>query len=218
MKPEQNQAPASIPNRTVGPRPSINTPTTPRPSTSTPIAPRPTVAPVPNPEKTPAVEPNTMSTNLPKKNNKGMILGMILLAIIAVAGIAFGVWTMLDSNTQKDQLNSQITALKAQNNSLQDQITELQQQIESYDNVYEIYPPEWGEAEAVIENGLFTIKTKDGETYTELDDYTITEIVSCDSGTVEAPLPMTCIVNTPDGEAKIIYNYDEQSIEYVENN
>lgn len=154
-----------------------------------------------------------------KKGGNGMMIGMILAIILAVGGIGFGVWAMMDGNSQKAQLNQQIDTLKQQKSALEKQVEELTEKAGGYeddDSGYEILPPEWGEAEASIEDGLFTIRNASGEVYTQLGEYTIEEIVSCDSGTEEAPLPMTCVVKTEDGEAKIIYNFDEQSLEYVD--
>ena len=65
----------------------------------------------------------------PKKNN-GMILGMVVLAILAVGGIGFGVWAMMDGNTQKEQLNSQISTLKSQNSELQERIDKQNESLE----------------------------------------------------------------------------------------
>lgn len=166
----------------------------------------PTPAPTPAPEPAQAVKP--------KKKNNGMLLGMICLAILAIAGIGFGVWTMLDKNQQVDTLNKQIDTLKKQNSDLMAQIEELQTPPSSTD-FYEILPPEWGTATAVVENNFFTIKNADGEVYMQDEENPIVEIVSCDSGTA-APTPMTCIVKTANGEAKFIYDFDEHSLEYVE--
>lgn len=55
----------------------------------------------------------------------GWILAVVLLLIVAIGGVGFGVWAMMDGNTQKDALNSQISALKQQNNDLQEQIEEM---------------------------------------------------------------------------------------------
>ena len=54
------------------------------------------------------------------KINKGVIVGMVCLVLLAVGGIGFGVWAMMDGNAQKEQLNSQIDTLKQQNSELQD--------------------------------------------------------------------------------------------------
>ena len=168
-----------------------------------------------------APKKDNMFENTPKKSN-GMLIGLILCLILAIGGIGFGVWAMMDGNQQKEQLNSQISSLKQQNNTLEDKITELQAEVDSYKNasadVYEILPPEWGEAEAVIVDNKFTIKNGKGEIYMQWDEQEVNEIVSCDSGTSENQLPMTCVVKTPNGEAKIIYDFDEHSLEFIEEN
>ena len=60
-------------------------------------------------------------SNKPKKKT-GMILGMILFAILAIGGVGFGVWAMMDGNTQKEALNKQIDNLIAQNGELQSKL------------------------------------------------------------------------------------------------
>lgn len=57
-----------------------------------------------------------------KKTGNGMLIGMILCALIALGGVGFGIWAMMDGNTQKEQLNSQISTLKNQNKELKDKI------------------------------------------------------------------------------------------------
>ena len=55
---------------------------------------------------------------------KGMLYGMILCMILAVGGIGFGVWTMMDGNSQKEALNQQVS-------TLEQQISELQEKTDS---------------------------------------------------------------------------------------
>ena len=59
-----------------------------------------------------------------KKTGNGMLIGMILCALIALGGVGFGVWAMMDGNTQKEQLNSQISAIKKQNEELLNKIND----------------------------------------------------------------------------------------------
>ncbi len=59
-----------------------------------------------------------------KKSGKGMLYGMIVFMILAIGGIGFGAWAMMDGNTQKANLEKQISDLRAQNNLLQEQIAE----------------------------------------------------------------------------------------------
>ena len=57
-----------------------------------------------------------------KKSGKGMIYGMILLAIIAAGGIGFGVWAMMDGNSQMAKKDEQIDVLRKQNDELQEKL------------------------------------------------------------------------------------------------
>ena len=89
------------------------------------------VAGTPNVQAQPVqLEPNPMAMG-PTKPGKGGAIAAVLFAILAVAGIGFGVWAMLDSKAQKDALNEQITTLKEQNNELRDKIAELEESCES---------------------------------------------------------------------------------------
>lgn len=77
------------------------------------------------PVEAPMPEQNAFSQEpvTEKKTGNGMLIGMILCALIALGGVGFGVWAMMDGNTQKEQLNSQISALKSQVNALQEKIS-----------------------------------------------------------------------------------------------
>lgn len=105
------------------PRPAarpVARPVTPRPVASAPVA-----EPVEPVEPKEANEPtfdNGPSVVGKKERKTGWVLALILLFIIAAGGVGFGVWTYLDSNTQKDQLNSQINDLQQQNAELQDEL------------------------------------------------------------------------------------------------
>lgn len=59
----------------------------------------------------------------PKKKT-GVILGMILLFLLAACGIGFGIFAWIDGNAQRDNLNSQVNALKEQNSKLLEQLGE----------------------------------------------------------------------------------------------
>ena len=54
----------------------------------------------------------SQNTDENKRKNNGMLVGMILLAVLAVGGIGFGVWAMVDGDSQEKQLNIQIDTLK----------------------------------------------------------------------------------------------------------
>ena len=63
------------------------------------------------PLSTPGHSANLAMNGADKKKNKMMLYGMIVLAVLAVGGIGFGIWAMVDGNIQKAQLNSQIAVL-----------------------------------------------------------------------------------------------------------
>ena len=48
------------------------------------------------------------------KKSHGMLYGMILLAILAAGGIGFGVWAMMDGNSQMAKKDEQIADLRGQ--------------------------------------------------------------------------------------------------------
>lgn len=110
-------------------------------------------------------EPNMMKQGVSaKKKGKGAVFGMILLGILAVGGISFGIWEMLEVNTQKEQLNSQINTLKQQNNELQDKLEDatsgpttdidldIDTETSSADTTDYIYVAEWGLKIKIPEN------------------------------------------------------------------
>ena len=84
-----------------------------------------------------------------KKKNNGMLLGLILCLLLAAGGVGFGVWAMMDGNSQKDALNNQMNTLKQQNDELMEQVgdgdtiinidTDTDVDTEDY-----IYVGEWG--------------------------------------------------------------------------
>ena len=59
-----------------------------------------------------------------KKSGKGMMIAVALLALVALGGIGFGVWAMMDGNSQTKTLNDQISSLKKTNNELMEQLSE----------------------------------------------------------------------------------------------
>lgn len=73
-------------------------------------------------------EQNTAPQNSEKKKGKGLIYGMILLAIFAVGGIGFGVWVMMDESSQLDSKDKQISDLKNQISELSNTIAEYKKE------------------------------------------------------------------------------------------
>lgn len=101
--------------------------------------------------------------NGPKKNT-GMILGMVIFAILAAGGIGFGVWQMMDANTQIESLNKQIDSLKSQNSSLSEQIEKLESELKEEDD--EIEGDEEEATEEVTEDEEEVVETDDEESTT----------------------------------------------------
>ncbi len=173
------------------------------------------------PVTTEPAKDNIAFADKPKKNN-GMLIGLILCLLLAVGGIGFGIWAMMDGNAQKDALNSQISALKAQNNELSNKVTELEDTISNLTSTNEgtndgsnVTLPSWGEVKAEIVDGVFYIKTQNGETVKQDDTAIYAEIVSCDSGTAEAPSPLKCSVTTTEGSGAFVYNFEDGSLTYI---
>ncbi len=81
------------------------------------------VTPQDSPSKMSSPKDDVVFADKPKSN--GMLLGMILLGILAVGGIGFGAWAMMDGNAQKEVLNTQIDALKQQNDELQEKLSSV---------------------------------------------------------------------------------------------
>lgn len=48
------------------------------------------------------------------KKGKGMVVGMVILALLAAGGIGFGVWAMLSKNQEVTSLNEKINELNTQ--------------------------------------------------------------------------------------------------------
>ena len=103
-----------------------------------------------------------MVFNGPKKNT-GMVLGMVIFAILAIGGIGFGVWEMMDANTRVESLNKQIDSLKAQNSSLSGRIEELESELE--EEIDEVESDE----EEIIEDAM-----EDEEEIIETDEEPVT--------------------------------------------
>lgn len=191
-----------------------------QPVKTAPVAPQPATAALV--KETP--KKDNLFENAPKKRGKGMVIGLVICILLATAGTAFGVWTMMDSKSQKDNLNEQISTLKAQNNTLQSTIDELQAEIKEYQNnksknenqvdIVDVELPEPGEAQTEIIEGVFYVKNQMGDIVAMDDSAEFIEIVTCDSGTADASAPLVCDVMTATGEGKFIYNYKDGTLTY----
>lgn len=157
-----------------------------------------------------------------KKKSNGMLIGLILCLLLAVGGISFGVWAMLDGNAQKDKLNTQISNLQSQNNDLLSQIADLQSTIDNLQNPQtgnngngEQVLIEWGTGQGEVVNGVFSVLNQNGSVVAQNDTVEVLEIISCDAGTVEASSPLICSVTTSDGQGQFTYDYSNGSLVFT---
>ena len=134
------------------------------------------------------------------KMNKGMIVGMVCLALLAVGGISFGVWAMMDGNAQKEQLNSQIVTLKQQNSELQDKIVE----VEKNETTAKCRSGGVGYDTEVVE-GVFYVKNAYGEIVAQSTVSNISDIVACDF--FSEANNIKCAVTSSEGEGWFLYDY-----------
>ena len=131
------------------------------------------------------------------KMNKGVIVGMVCLALLAVGGISFGVWAMLDGDQQKERLNSKISDLESEIVQKDDKISELEEKNSSSSTQQQEYSDE------------------------EQRGFTIIEIGDCimDSGTVEGGVKgneiLKCQAITSDGEGIFAWDSDSEQLRFI---
>lgn len=154
---------------------------------------------------TPTTANNNMMQNepsvnkAPEKKNNGLLIGLILCLLFAIGGIGFGVWTMVDSNSQIDGLNRQIKTLQEQNNDLLDQVEQLSEKLENIN----MNGRPWADVEVL--DGAFYVKDAEGNVIVRSNEgIDVEEIISCDSSADKTVL--TCKVNTAQGEGEFLYD------------
>lgn len=132
------------------------------------------------------------------KKSKGMAIGMILLALLAVGGIGFGVWTMMDGNSQKEQLNGKISDLESEIVQKNDKISELE-----------------------TKNSSSSVQQQQEYLDEGQGEFTIIEIGDCimDSGTVEDGVKsneiLKCRATTSSGEGIFAWDSDSNRLRFV---
>ena len=117
----------------VGPQPMPSQPIPNQPMASQPMTEQPMPEqPVMTMEEQAAITetitdatPNTaISDGAPKKSNMAMILGMALLAIVAIGGVIFGFMMMSQKDSQAKTYDAQISDLKKTNSDLMTELAE----------------------------------------------------------------------------------------------
>ena len=132
------------------------------------------------------------------KKSKGMIIGMVVLALLATGGIGFGVWAMMDGNSQKEQLNGKISDLESEIVQKNDKISELGSKNSS----------------SSVQQQQEYLDEGQGE-------FTIIEIGDCimDSGTVEDGVKnneiLKCRATTSNGEGIFTWDSDSNRLRFV---
>ena len=102
------------------------------------------------PEPQPAVAAAAMPQPQ-KKSNLAMILGMVLCAVIAIGGVAFGIIMMNNKNTSDANYAQQISALKKTNAELLEEVSAAAEE-EDVDAADYIYIGQWGLKIAIPSN------------------------------------------------------------------
>lgn len=155
----------------------------------------PTITPV---EPTMArTEPNANDGK--KKKNQWSIIALIICVLLAIGGIGFGIYTVVDSNNKVNELNKKVNSLQEENNTLKEQINS-----QSAGNGGQIEVRNWSSTE--IQNGVFSVLDDSGNVIVQSDANgpNVTEIYSCESSSEDTIL--TCMVNTSDGEGWFLYD------------
>ena len=161
----------------------------------------------PAPTTTKASETPTMEATGVKKSSKGVLFGMVLLGILAVGGIAFGVWEMMDGNARADSLNEQISTLKSQNSELMDKIEELE---EAHSEIQD----------DVTNNQEAIEEMQEEVSNQEEEGYRILSFGECvgDAGTTQGgTMIVKCDVETSVGAGKIVYDSESNTMKLVFN-
>lgn len=164
---------------------------------------------VPNPQMRGASTGGDIVLDNSGKKGKGMAICMICLAILAVAGIGFGVWAFLDGNQQKTELNNQINSLNAQIQAKDAEIEELKAAMESDADATGAFSTEDGTVNAEVVEGVFYLKDQNGEIITQDNTVAVNEIVMCASGIEGESQTFECQVTTADGNSgTFVYDID----------
>lgn len=164
---------------------------------------------VPNPQMRETSAGSDIVLDNTGKKNKGMAICMICLAILAVAGIGFGVWAFLDGNQQKTALNNQINDLNAQIQAKDAEIEELHALVENNTDTTGVFSTEDGTINAEVVEGVFYLRDENGEIITQDDSIAVSEIVSCASGIEAESQTFECQVTTADGgSGTFVYDID----------
>lgn len=168
-----------------------------------------------------------------KKGGKGSLIAMVFFAILAVGGVGFGVWSMMDKDSQVDALNKTVSDLKGKNNELEmqietlnDTITNLRNEIANNsnnsgnndNNQNNNVPPEEDKSSNIVadySDDGFYLKDGNGNVLAHDNGRVVTGIISCENGTAEESSTLKCVVMTLEGEGFYIYNRNNNTLSFT---
>lgn len=158
----------------------------------------------------------------PRKKSNAMALGMMCMVIAALAGIAFGVWAMMDAEKQKSELNSQISNLKQENKDLQNENAQLNKKIDDLEDSSQYVTPVGPTGSSSVfggeyVDGVFYIKDSSGEVLAEDNSVEVVEVIGCSSPVGEPGVDenvLVCGVETLDGSGSYVYNGNDGTLVY----
>lgn len=134
------------------------------------------------------------------QSKKGMMFGMIACAVLGIAGIAFGVYGMIESNNKASEVSTLKTSIEDKTTT----ITELETKLSNLSTKSEATITPESEAAISSTESTETAGTASivlGEILDENETRTVFNIGSC---TADGP-SVKCSITTPNGEALISY-------------
>ena len=174
---------------------------------------------------------NAMAGGVSEKieSGKGMLYGMILCAILAIGGIGFGVWAMVDGNSRKNSCEEQISTLKSRISELIQQNTDLQVQIDNQkeqttddknedqdDDVIDNISSTWPVTASLVGEEIY-FTNSDDEVVAKDSFYSFVSIKDCT--TLEEEKVLRCGTETTidkegDNDRGVIYHGENGKIEH----
>lgn len=151
----------------------------------------------------------------PKKKSHAMLYGMIFLAILAAAGIGFGVWAFLDGNARVAKKDEQIADLNGQVSSLQQEKSDLTDQVAELTKSNEEAQADIAKDEEIIKEDEAQIAEDQQQ---EATGYQVMSIGACvlDSGTAEgSSTTLKCDAVTSLGNGKFVYDSQSGKLRFI---
>ena len=157
-----------------------------------------------------------------QKKNTGLIVGMVICAVLAVGGIGFGIYGMVEANSAKDIIvtkDTEISNLTGQLDSLNVKIDELESEVNAQqdssnqetqtDKKQDISIVDDGNLTPGIENGVFVFKNSEGAIVMQDNEIrNVSYIIACDGNATGK-----CTAKTSDGKSVwFVFDLDNKEI------